>query len=567
MIIAMKAKRWGKRQLLFFLAALPVMSIISSLFPFYSSIASAECVASSSYSISTDDSTITEKRVSCVTNAKTKSVTQQNITINYNRLDKSAWNFMNSSVSSGDYQVGCYVIVLSQPTAASTTGTKYTVGLGSTKGSTNCVYSDQKTDQSSVTVDTSVSDSYISSLSASSAETDPLVKLLCGAAPSTDNAYSVWTDCQKDVIAAYDKCNTTGGSATSATADTPDNVAKCIVKNKPWQGNTHGMQSSTADKIAEAITNGRSDRDAATTEAANKALCDAKTDGSTWDSTNKTCVAPDSTTESQTASCKSAADATFGFGWLLCPGYSLVTGAVDLLVGWISTGLMQWTLLSGSSAGDIKNAWSSMLTIANIAFAIVFLIVIYSTATSTGLTNYSVKKILPRLVLVAIGVNVSFYIAAALADLSNIAAIGIKGSIFSMLNLGDNDVLTAIGNVESSRWQTIGLIVLMVVAWSSVLLGLVIILAALVFRSVVLTVLVIISPLAFVAALLPNTEKWWKKWLDEYIRLLVIYPAFMLVWAGSRFVANISANTGDAATLTASKAYTDTTATQTLTSA
>jgi len=85
--------------------------------------------------------------------------------------------------------------------------------------------------------------------------------------------------------------------------------------------------------------------------------------------------------------------------------------------------------------------------------------------------------------------------------------------------------------------STIGIvaaIVLIVLNFFTVLLAVLAIFVAITARSVVLMLLVIISPLAFVAALLPNTEKWFQKWLNTYVQLLVIYPLFMAAWAACR---------------------------------
>ena len=42
----------------------------------------------------------------------------------------------------------------------------------------------------------------------------------------------------------------------------------------------------------------------------------------------------------------------------------------------------------------VRDIWQDFLNIANIVFAIIFLIMIYSMATSTGLSSYDIKKLL-----------------------------------------------------------------------------------------------------------------------------------------------------------------------------
>ncbi len=264
-------------------------------------------------------------------------------------------------------------------------------------------------------------------------------------------------------------------------------------------------------------------------------------DGSATDPTD-----PDSSnTDVGTAQDPCYAAQTHGFGWIVCPGLTWMTAAIDGLVGWITGGL-QWTMLTdttGNSGTTIRDVWASMLGIANIAFAIVFMIIIYSTATSSGISNYGIKKILPRLVVAAVGVNLSFYICAAAADLSNIAGVGLNDLIMSRMS-GGNSPAGMFGTLFDGVLQAAVTLLIVIFAWATVFIGLLTIFVAIALRAVALTMLVIVSPLAIVASLLPNTEKWFKKWRDTFIQLLVVYPAFMVVWAGCRLVANVATETG-----------------------
>lgn len=315
--------------------------------------------------------------------------------------------------------------------------------------------------------------------------------------------------------------------------DAKNNQETCITKFPDQQENIEGVSVTKANPEYKACIDGADNK--------NDGYCDKYSD-----SLDKAaCVfgqtgvynAPTDTTSEDPCY---AAD-TQGFGWVACPGINWLTRTIDWIVEWITGGL-QWTMLvdNGSSV-TIKSVWNSMLGIANIAFAIVFLIIIYSTATSAGLSNYGVKKILPRLVVAAIGVNLSFYICAAAADLSNIAGVGVKSLILDQLT-GANNV-GQFGDLLNGVWQLAGGILIALLTWSMVLIGLITVFFAIALRSVLLTMLVIISPIAIVAALLPNTEKWFKKWRDTFIQLLIVYPAFMAAWAACRLVGNIVAQT------------------------
>jgi hypothetical protein len=70
-----------------------------------------------------------------------------------------------------------------------------------------------------------------------------------------------------------------------------------------------------------------------------------------------------------------------------------------------------------------------------------------------------------------------------------------------------------------------------------ILAGVVAVIAALVTlagRQALVLLLIMIAPLAFVAYLLPNTEGWFKKWKDLFLRMLVFYPMFSVLFGASQ---------------------------------
>lgn len=183
---------------------------------------------------------------------------------------------------------------------------------------------------------------------------------------------------------------------------------------------------------------------------------------------------------------------------------------------------------------NLIDMWTNLLPIANLLFAVVFAIVIFSTATGQGLTNYSIKKILPRLVIVAIGVNVSFYLCAILADVINIVAVGIPDLVFSTDWRGTTEGMADTVLAENALGGFVGVVVLACMGLVTAVAVIVTVLA-LAARQILLSMLVIISPLAIACAVLPATQKMFEKWAQTYVQLLAVYPLFMLIYAGSRW--------------------------------
>ena len=242
----------------------------------------------------------------------------------------------------------------------------------------------------------------------------------------------------------------------------------------------------------------------------------------------------------------------FGFGFLLCPGQNLLNLIIDFLYGIIEN-ILDWRLLE-TSGSQIRSYWEKFLSIANIILVIAFLIIIYSTATSDGLSNYDVKKMLPRIVILAIVINISFYVCAAIVDLCNIAGRGVMALLISTspggegLGLGEK-IGTVVSNVATGVAGGIAGVVAGVILFVSIgppaVLALIVIILALIFRGVALTMMVIISPIAIALYLFPSAamNKWHVKWRDAFIKMLLVYPMFMAVWGGSKLIASVTAST------------------------
>ncbi len=241
-------------------------------------------------------------------------------------------------------------------------------------------------------------------------------------------------------------------------------------------------------------------------------------------------------------------DGTSTFGWIICPGLDGLTRAIDGVVTMIAN-MLKWTILAQNLKGEnsqttILNIWQSVLNIANIAIAVAFMIMLYSYALNSNNTfkAYTVKTLLSRLIVVAVATNFSFYICAALADLSNIAGVGVYELISNdILNNGGDGHYNAVLDNINLILKGIGLIVLAFLNAGVVILAVLTIFGAIALRQIALVVLVIMSPLAFACYLLPNTEKWFRKWWDAYVRLLIVFPFFTAAWAGCRMVGYIIA--------------------------
>jgi hypothetical protein len=77
-----------------------------------------------------------------------------------------------------------------------------------------------------------------------------------------------------------------------------------------------------------------------------------------------------------------------------------------------------------------------------------------------------------------------------------------------------------------------GILLLIFTLFLSVLVAL----ATLLFRNALIIALVIFSPLALIAWVLPGTQKYWKYWTDNFMKLLLLFPLMItIIWTGRIF--------------------------------
>jgi hypothetical protein len=268
-------------------------------------------------------------------------------------------------------------------------------------------------------------------------------------------------------------------------------------------------------------------------------------------------------TDPSASGCTPPADTTCGgnvagIAWLICPVMTAITGLNDAMWNVIVTNMLNINPINQSINGqssNIYNAWSAIRNIANVIFVIIFLIMIFSQLTSFGIDNYGIKKLLPRLIIGAILVNVSFVIVQISVDLFNIIGSSLYNLLINLVPVSATPssglydwaaLLTGTGFVLGGiALVSVGAGFLMILPAVAVgALGLLAALLTLIVRQAAIPILAIIAPLAFVAYLLPNTESWFKKWRDLLLQMLMLYPLAALIFGGARIAGELIMNTG-----------------------
>jgi len=243
--------------------------------------------------------------------------------------------------------------------------------------------------------------------------------------------------------------------------------------------------------------------------------------------------------------------------WLVCPVTGKIAEAVDWLYGKLE-GILEIDPVSMEDGSPIYEIWKYCLSLTNIVFVIFLLVVIYSQITGVGISNYGLKKALPKLIVAAVLVNLSFLICSLAVDVSNIVGHSLRG-VFTTIeesvvaNSAGGGMTTATGDLTAEAklsyagmyssiaggaaltiggaviafetgaiWMLIPVVLGAIVAVASGLITIAL-------RQAVVVLLIMISPMAIVAYILPNTEQWYKKWITRCFLCCLGRPAWRVL--------------------------------------
>lgn len=397
---------------------------------------------------------------------------------------------------------------------------------------------------------------------------DTMCKTVVGFA-NEDEKYAAYRNRVLEIF--NDDCKTYYNNEIASLGDNASDEAKAKIDElnastalNPWleekEASRQSMQCVTIpdmEKPAEVVDN---PTDIATEEACN----DAKSE------------------ECREKACYKAAGS---LGWVICPAIFTTRDAVNGIYSGVIEPLLMVdpTVVAslGSNDSPTYKVWATFRNLANILFAIALLAVILSQVTGFGIDNYGIKKILPKLIVTAILVNLSLIICGVLVDAFNLLGGGIK-QLFDTLSSNVNaDWLTEFTNDSDptlTRVNVIGTVLSYVlgllvvgggaavgvglynggIALSSLIIPLLLLVLSGVIaaffafvilgaRQALIIIMIAISPLAFVLYALPNTQGIFKKWVKIFEGLLIVYPAASLMIGGgylaSRLIlSNIDAN-------------------------
>jgi hypothetical protein len=290
--------------------------------------------------------------------------------------------------------------------------------------------------------------------------------------------------------------------------------------------------------------------------------------------TTTTCKPTD---KSCTPSKSCEANFNTAFEWLLCPGLRMadslagafndfIEGQLNFCTGKSST--TGQTCTDNNLTDPVHRAWAIFRTLASVILVIVLLVMVISQAAGWGgLDAYTVRKMLPRLIIAVFLIQISWVMFKWFIDLSNDLGQGIQDLLFAPFG-GSNSIsldklmgaqiqTTTGSHAGSDVFAFFTVIAAAGVAWVSlpaifslaviVIFALLTAFVTLVFRKILIITLVLLSPVALVAWIVPGTDKYWKMWLTNFQRILLMFPMIMALIAGGRILAFVTSSSGGGA--------------------
>jgi hypothetical protein len=349
---------------------------------------------------------------------------------------------------------------------------------------------------------------------AEAALTKPLVAKACGSAPAGEAAQAVFQKCADAVRSTFQSCRYTGGGVTSNMQDTPSNIASCYVNKARSNGNiTIKVNKSTAQT---AIEQGIADGNGIL-------LADAK------DRSGGSNTSDDAEIQYE------CGNGPTQLSWWMCPLYNAINGVVGGLDDMINSLLTVdqskiFDTTKGSSGEGFYKAWQTFRAFALALIAIAGLVMIIAHALGFEMLDaYTIKKILPRLLIAVIAIALSWQLMKFFVVLTNDVGYGIRQIIYApfldmpgALNLGGGAVVIGalVGSGAAIALGAMGLLSL--VATAALAVGVAFL--VLIVRQLVIVLLVLFAPIAIACSILPNTNSAFKLWHESFTKALMMFP-------------------------------------------
>ncbi len=254
--------------------------------------------------------------------------------------------------------------------------------------------------------------------------------------------------------------------------------------------------------------------------------------------------------------------------WIVCPIVFALTQTVNFVDNLITDQLNIKTNTifcdtTGSACSAYYTAWQSFRDIALGLMAIAGLIIVIAQALGLEILDaYTLRKALPRLLVAAVGITLSWPLMRFLIQFSDDLGFGVRHLIYAPfaglgqsldLSFGQDGIvgslfgsLGAAGAATAAipAWLVLGGPAALLSFIGTAVLAVLVAVTVLILRQVAIILLMLLAPLAIVAYIMPNTQRVYRMWWESFSKALLMFPLIAAFIATGRVFSAIAINSG-----------------------
>jgi hypothetical protein len=240
--------------------------------------------------------------------------------------------------------------------------------------------------------------------------------------------------------------------------------------------------------------------------------------------------------------------------WIICPVVKIVNSAVEGLDNAIISLLeVDKNVVDETQPNSGQRYYTAWQSFRNISLGIVviaaLLMLIGQGLGFEILDAYTIKKVMPRLIVAIIGITLSWQIMKWFVIFTNDLGFGVRALIYEPFKaLGSGVIIGGGSSVIITLLTAGGILALKIGGLATLggtaLLALFIAFMVLVVRQMVIVLLIMLAPIAIACYILPNTQSLWKLWHESFSKALLMFPIIMAFLATGRVFAQVATGPG-----------------------
>ncbi|MEK7594236.1 MAG: hypothetical protein AAB436_01195 [Patescibacteria group bacterium] len=205
---------------------------------------------------------------------------------------------------------------------------------------------------------------------------------------------------------------------------------------------------------------------------------------------------------------------------------------------------------AGNACKAYHAAWLSFRNIALGLMVIAGLIVLIAQALGMEILDaYTIRKVLPRLLIAALAITLSWELMRFFVTFTNDLGYGIRyliyhpfvtngvGHVSIDLNNPQEFISVLLGSIALLAFGSFGVLTFVGAGALAVLVAFVV----LMLRQILIIMLIIMAPLGIVAYILPNTQRFYKMWWETFSKALLMFPLIAAIIATGHVFSAIAA--------------------------